>query len=65
MDLATRKKEIIKWLDGVENPEIIDKIDRIKEEKPFDFEKEWERAITGEELKKRTKTFLKKLDWKK
>jgi len=41
MDLVTRKKELIKWLHNVENPVIIDQIDRIKENKFFDFEKEW------------------------
>lgn len=65
MDLATRKIEIIKWLHDVENPLIIDQIDKIKNEKPFDFEKEWEKSISGEELKKRTKAFLKTLPWEK
>lgn len=40
MDLATKKKEIIKWINSVENPFIIEQIDQIEERKTFDFEKE-------------------------
>lgn len=29
MDLATKKKEIIKWINSVENPFIIEQIDQI------------------------------------
>ena len=36
-----------------------------KEQTSFDFQKELASAITAEELKKRTTSFLKVLEWKK
>ena len=65
MNLAAEKQEIIKWIESLENPVLIDQINKIRKKKSFDFEKEWERSISGEELKKRTKDYLKTLPWKK
>lgn len=65
MNLASEKNELIKWIHTVENPAVIDELKKIRGKNAFDFEKEWERGISGEELKKRTKEFLKTLPWKK
>jgi len=65
MSLASEKSEIIKWIHTLENPAVIDELKKIRNKNSFDFEKEWERGISGEELKKRTKEFLKTLPWKK
>ena len=64
MNLAAEKNEIIKWINSLENPAIIEEINKIRKRKDFDFEKEWQRGITGEELKKRAKEYLKNLPWK-
>ncbi|AZA86524.1 hypothetical protein EG349_06845 [Chryseobacterium shandongense] len=65
MNLATEKNEIIKWINSLENPFIIAEINKIRKRENFDFEKEWERGISGETLKNGTKDFLKTLPWKK
>lgn len=65
MNLASEKSEIIKWVNSLESPAVIEEINKIRNRKSFDFEKEWERGISGEELKKRTKEYLKTLPWKK
>lgn len=65
MNISAEKNEIIKWINSLENPDIIDEINTIRLRKSFDFEKEWKRGISGEELKKRTKEYIKSLPWKK
>lgn len=61
MNISAEKNEIIKWINSLENPEIIEEINKIRKRKSFDFEKEWERGIPIEELRKRTKDFIKTL----
>lgn len=65
MNLATKKKKIIEWIDSIDDSNVLDQIDRFRQEPAFDFDKEIENAISGEELKARTTQFLEKLDWKK
>jgi hypothetical protein len=65
MNISAEKNEIIKWINSLENPDTIEEINKIRLRKSFDFEKEWERGISGEELKKRTKEYIKSLPWKK
>ncbi|RZJ48277.1 MAG: hypothetical protein EOO19_07635 [Chryseobacterium sp.] len=65
MNISAEKNEIVKWVNSLENPVLIDEINKIRKKSSFDFEKEWERGISGEELKTRTKEFLKSLPWKK
>lgn len=66
MSVATKKSELLKWLTSVEDEETINQLDNFRRNKnSFDFKKEVETAITSEELKKRTTSFLKSLEWKK
>ncbi len=65
MNLASEKNEIIKWIHSLENPAVVEEINKIRNRNSFDFEKEWERGIPLEELRKRTKDYLKSLPWKK
>ena len=67
MDIAVEKKEIIRWVNSLDNPAVIEQLKRIKkrETEPFDFEKEWKNGITSNELRKNTKEFLASLPWKK
>ena len=67
MDIAVEKSEIIKWINSLDNPTIIEQIKRIKKRdtESFDFEKEWANGITSDELRKSTKEFLESLPWKK
>lgn len=65
MNLTSRKKKIITWIDSVEDAAILEQIERFSQEPNFDFEKEIQNAITSEELKNRTTQFLEKLNWEK
>lgn len=65
MDLIIEKAKIINWISSVEDPQIIEQINDFRKQKSFDFKEELKGAITGEELKKRTTSFLSSLEWKK
>lgn len=65
MNLARKKKKIIEWIDSIDDSNVLDQIDRFRQERAFDFDKEIQNAISGQELKARTTQFLEKLDWKK
>lgn len=65
MNLTAQKKKLIQWIDSVDDPKILDQIERFSQEVSFDFEKEIENAISAEELKNRTSDFLRKLNWTK
>lgn len=65
MNLTTQKSELIKWINSIEDVTILKELERIKSETTFDFEKEWSRSISGDELREKTKKHLKSLPWKK
>ena len=65
MNVTAQKKKLIQWIDSVDDPNILEQLDRFRLEKPFDFDKEIQNAITADELISRTTEFLKKLDWTK
>lgn len=65
MNIATQKDNLIKWIQTIEDATILKKLESIKSEDTFDFEKEWARSISGDELRERTKKHLKSLPWKK
>lgn len=65
MNVLTRKNELIKWISSIEDIAILNEIEKIKQYKTFDFDKEFERGISGDELKKKTTQFIKNLPWKK
>ncbi|SEV96111.1 hypothetical protein SAMN05421841_0383 [Chryseobacterium wanjuense] len=58
MNISAEKNEIIKWINSLENPEIIEEINKISLRKSFDFEKEWQRGISGDEFKKKNQNKL-------
>lgn len=64
-NIAVNKQNIITWINSIEGQKVLKKLDGLRKEKPFNFEAEIKRAISGEELKKRKTDFLKTLDWKK
>ena len=65
MNLASEKNEIIKWIHSLENPAVFEEINKIRNRKSFDFEKEWREGITVSEARKKTSEFIKSLNWKK
>lgn len=65
MNIATQKDNLIKWIQTIEDATILKKIESIKSEETFDFEKEWVRGVSLEEARKNSQEFIKKLPWKK
>ena len=65
MNIATQKENLIKWILTIEDSQILNKLESVKSEVTFDFEKEWERSIPIEEARKKSKDFIKSLPWKK
>jgi hypothetical protein len=65
MNLTTQKSELIKWINSIEDVAILEKLEMIKSETTFDFEKEWARIISGDKLREKAKKHLKSLPWKK
>ncbi len=64
MNTLSQKKELIKWISSLEDPDIINQINQFKNEVSINFNEELKRAITGNELKTRTSKFLSNLEWK-
>ncbi|WP_294311408.1 hypothetical protein [uncultured Chryseobacterium sp.] len=58
MNLAAEKRELIKWINSLENPFIIAELNKIRKRENFKFEKEWERGARRGN-KKNTTDFLK------
>lgn len=58
MNIATQKDNLIKWIQTIEDSKILNKIESIKSEETFDFEKEWARSISVEEARKNLKNSL-------
>ncbi|MDR2205097.1 MAG: hypothetical protein LBE36_02910 [Flavobacteriaceae bacterium] len=65
MNITAHKKNIIQWVNTINDPNVLEQLELFRKEKPFDFDKEIKDAISGEELKRRTTEFLKSLTWKK
>jgi hypothetical protein len=65
MDLATKKKKLIHWIDSIKDEDLLNQLERFSQESPFNFGKEIENSISEAELKSRTTYFLENLDWKK
>lgn len=64
MEIATQKKEIIDWILSIEDQAVLNEIEVIKKQSSFNFDEEFKKGISGEELKKRTTAFIKSLPWK-
>jgi hypothetical protein len=65
MDLATQKNDLIKWIHTIEDATILKKLESIKLEETFDFDKDWERGVSIEDARIKSKEFIKSLPWKK
>ncbi len=65
MEIATQKKEIIDWILSLQDQTVLNEIEILKKQTSFNFDEEFKKGISGEELKIRTTEFLKTLPWKK
>ncbi len=66
MDMAVEKKEIIQWINSLDNPVVIKQIKWLKKRDTefFDFETEWEQGVSIDQARKKTADFIKSLPWK-
>lgn len=65
MNITAEKNEIIEWINSLDDLVVIEKIKSIKRDsQPFDFDKEWKKAITIEQARKRSKEYISGLPWK-
>jgi regulator of replication initiation timing len=65
MEATTSKKELIDWISNLEDEKTLLELAVIKRKATFNFDEEFKKGITGEELKKRLSERLKSLPWKK
>lgn len=65
MYIVHQKAELKDWIDAITDENILEEILAIKSQKQFDFEKEWARSIPVSEARKKSKTMIASLLWKK
>lgn len=66
METSVQKKEIIDWILSLDNKDLLNDVYEFKKQKTsFNFDEEFAKGITSEELKAKTTEFLKSLPWKK
>jgi hypothetical protein len=65
METTTSKQELIDWISNLEDENMLLELATIKRKATFNFDEEFKKGITGEELKKRLSERLRTLPWKK
>jgi len=65
MEAVTSKTELMDWISKLEDKEVLLELENIKRKATFDFEEEFKKGFSGEELKRRLSERLKSLPWKK
>ena len=65
MEAVTSKTELINWISKLEDKKVLMELENIKRKATFDFDAEFKKGISGEELKRRLSERLKTLPWKK
>ena len=61
MNVTTQKQDLINWLVQLEDQDILKEIETIKHKQTFEVEKAWKESITGNDLRKSTKAFIKQM----
>ena len=61
----SQKQELIDWISSIEDVSIIENLTEMKRRATFNFEEEFKKGITGEELKRRIRKHISELPWKK
>ena len=65
MKTIISKKDLIDWISSLEDKKILEELSNIKRKATFNFDEEFNKGITGEELKKRISAKISALPWKK
>jgi hypothetical protein len=63
LEIKNKKKDIIEWIYSIENQEILNLIENVKNQ--INFEIEYSNSISEEEFEKKTSDFIKSLSWEK
>jgi hypothetical protein len=63
LEIKNKKKNIIEWIYSIENHEILNLIENVKNQ--INFEIEYSNSISEEEFEKKTSDFIKSLSWEK
>jgi hypothetical protein len=63
LEIKNKKKNIIDWIYSIENQEILNLIENVKNQ--INFEIEYSNSISEEDFEKKTSDFIKSLSWEK
>jgi hypothetical protein len=63
IEIKNKKKNIIDWIYSIENQEILNLIENVKNQ--INFEIEYSNSLSEEEFEKKTSDFIKSLSWEK
>ncbi len=63
--ITTQKQELIDWISTIEDVEVLKELINLKKQTTFNFDEEFKKGISGEELKKRISKYISELPWKK
>jgi hypothetical protein len=63
LEIKNKKKNIIDWIYSIENQEILNLIENVKNQ--INFEIEYSNSLSEEEFEKKTSDFIKSLSWEK
>jgi hypothetical protein len=63
LEIKNKKKNIIDWIYSIENQEILNLIENVKNQ--INFEIEYSNSVSEEDLEKKTSDFIKSLSWEK
>lgn len=65
MNLAVEKKEIIQWINSLENETILKELKQIKNKHTFEFDENWKKGLSIKEARKASADLIKTFPWKK
>ena len=63
--IISQKQELIDWISSIEDISMIENLTEMKRRATFNFDEEFNKGITGEELKRRLRKHISELPWKK
>ncbi len=64
-EIEIQKQELINWIATINDVTVLDDLTELKRRDTFNFEEEFKKGITGEELKRRLRKHISELPWKK
>ncbi len=64
-ELSIQKQELIDWIITINDVSVLEDLTELKRRDTFNFEEEFKKGITGEELKRRLRKHISELPWKK